>query len=123
MSDTDKMTYKEFRQVYESFDLKRKDIILITGKTQSALDKWVQEDIVKDPSITTLFRLAVNLTEEPHFYTKQEVVRLLYQSAGVTDFESRNPSFFENEDTSAKQFQMTQRLRSMMISLSEQTKD
>ncbi len=85
MTDNKPMTYNEFREIFESLNLRRKDAVAITGKTVNTFDKWAQEDIVKDPAAIALFRLAIILQDGPHYFTQRDVVDLLFKASGATN--------------------------------------
>jgi DNA-binding transcriptional regulator YiaG len=110
-TDNRNMEFEEFRNIYESLDLKRNDAVAITGKTVNTFDKWAQENVIKDPSAAVLFRIAVLLQEEPYHFTTKDIVELFFKAAGL-----ENPYPAELDEEEFKK-QTVKRLKSIMTQL------
>lgn len=105
------MKFEEFRNIYESLDLKRNDAVAITGKTVNTFDKWAQENTIKDPSAAVLFRIAVLLQGEPYHFTSKDIVELFFKAAGL-----ENPYPIELDEEELKS-QAVKRLNSIISQL------
>ncbi len=113
MKDPNPMNYEEFKEIFESLIVQRKDAVQITGKKVNTFDKWSQENLVKDPTAATLFRLAVLLQDGPYHFTKKDVVDLLFKASGAT-----NP--YDTELIEAElRTQAVKRLKSIMSQLED----
>lgn len=113
MKNTDLMKYSEFKEIFKSLKLQRKDVVQITGKSVNTFDKWAQEDVVKDPSAIALFRLTLILQDEPYHFTKKDVVDLLFKSSGA-----QNPYSAELNEAELRT-QAVKRLKSIMSQLED----
>lgn len=76
------MEYSDFKKIYESLGLSILSVMRITGKSRSALEKWAQEGLVKEPTTAVLFRLAAMLKHPPYSLSSMEIVSLLYIASG-----------------------------------------